>query len=82
MMILPRNSQHVLPNPSGGWSVKKGGAFKATKTFPTQKDAIRFARKVSKNQGSELYIHKRDGTVRSKDSYGSDDAPGLNREPR
>jgi len=68
-------TQHVVPNPKGGWSVKKGGASKATKTFDTQKKAISYAREVSKNQGSELYVHKRDGTIRSKDSYGNDPIP-------
>ena len=74
-MIMPANSQHVIPHPTGGWSVKKGGATRATKTFDTRKDAISFARKVSRNQGSELYIHRRDGTIRSKDSYGNDPYP-------
>lgn len=72
---MTRNTQHVVPNPNGGWSVKKGGASKATKTFATQREAISFARKISKNQGSELYVHKRDGTIRSKDSFGSDPFP-------
>lgn len=72
---MSRNTQHVVPNPNGGWSVKKGGASKATRTFDTQEKAISFARELSKNQGSELYVHKRDGTIRSKDSYGNDPHP-------
>jgi hypothetical protein len=72
---MAKNSQHVIPNPKGGWSVKKGGASRATKVFDTQEGAITFARKISRNQGSELYVHKRDGTVRSKDSYGNDPFP-------
>lgn len=72
---MTRNTQHVVPNPNGGWSVKKGGASRATKTFNTQQAAISYARKVSRNQGSELYVHKRDGTIRSKDSYGTDPLP-------
>ncbi|HYU30791.1 MAG TPA: DUF2188 domain-containing protein [Thermoanaerobaculia bacterium] len=72
---MSRNAQHVVPNPNGGWSVKKGGAAKATRTFATQGKAISYARELSKNQGSELYVHKRDGTIRSKDSYGNDPHP-------
>jgi len=74
---MTRNTQHVLPNPKRGWSVKKGGATKATKTFETQREAISFARKISKNQGSELYVHKRDGTIQRKDSYAADLLPPV-----
>lgn len=72
---MSRNTQHVVPNPRGGWSVKKGGAARATKTFETQRAAISYAREVSRNQGSELYIHKKDGTIRTKNSYGNDPHP-------
>lgn len=76
---MTRNTQHVVKNPKGGWSVKKGGALRATKTFDTQKEAISYARELSKNQGSELYVHKRDGTIQSKDSYGNDPHPPMDK---
>jgi hypothetical protein len=63
--------QHVVPN-GGKWSVRKAGAARATGTFSTQSEAIQEARKIAKNQGSELYIHGRDGRIRERDSYGSD----------
>lgn len=68
-------SQHVIPHPNGGWSVKKGGSMRSTKRFKTQKKAIEFARKVSKNQNAELYIHRKDGVIRRKNSYGKDPHP-------
>jgi hypothetical protein len=72
---MSKSSQHVVPHPDGGWSVKRGGATHATKRFETQREAISYGRKISKVQGSELYVHGRDGMIRSKDSYGSDPAP-------
>lgn len=72
---MAKNSQHVVPHPDGGWSVKKGGSVHATRRFETQREAISYGRKVSKNQGTELYIHGRDGMVRSKDSFGNDPHP-------
>lgn len=66
---MAKTSQHVLPNPNGGWSVLKSGASRATKKFETQKEAIIYARQLSRTQGTELYVHKRDGTILSKDSY-------------
>ena len=69
---MAKTSQHVLPNPNGGWSVLKSGASRATKKFETQKEAIIYARQLSRTQGTELYVHKRDGTILSKDSYALD----------
>lgn len=74
-IMAKRRTQHVVPNLKGGWSVRKGGAERASKRFETQKEAIQYARKVSKNQKAELYIHRRDGLIREKNSYGNDRYP-------
>lgn len=66
---------HVVSNPSGGWSVRKSGAARATRVFPTQTGAIGFARKTAKAAGSELYVHGSDGRIREKNSYGADFCP-------
>ena len=68
-------TQHVVPNPNGGWAVRKGGSDRVTKTFNKQSDAITFAKDISKNQGAELYIHGRNGMIREKNSYGNDPLP-------
>jgi len=72
---MAKKTQHVVPNPNGGWNVKRGGATRATESFETQSEAIKKAIKISKNQGSELYIHRKDGTIREKNSYGKDPCP-------
>jgi hypothetical protein len=64
--------QHVFPSPSGGWSVRKTGSSKATKTFPSKKDAVDAARQIARNQKTELYVHGRDGRIEQRDSYGSE----------
>lgn len=64
-------SQHVLPHPDGGWCVKRTGSSRATKRFETQQEAISYARKVTKKQHADLYIHRRDGMIQTKDSYGT-----------
>jgi hypothetical protein len=75
---MARNSHHVVPS-NGGWNVKKGGAEKASKHFEKKEDAIKYGRDVSTNSGSELYIHKKDGTIQRKDSYGNDPNPPRDR---
>jgi hypothetical protein len=72
---MAKKGQHVVPSTSGGWAVRKTGAERASKVFPTQQDAIKHARQVAKKEKSELYVHKKDGTIRERDSYGRDPFP-------
>ena len=68
-------NQHVLPHPDGGWQVKGAGNTKATVRTSTQKEAIEIGRQISKNQKSELVIHRANGRIRDKDSHGPDFCP-------
>ena len=68
-------NQHVTPHPAGGWQVKGEGNSKATVRTSTQKEAIDRARDISRNQGSELVIHRLNGMIRDKDSHGRDPFP-------
>lgn len=72
---MKRNSHHVVPNPDGGWDVKKGGAERASGHFETQKEAIDKGREISLNQHTEFFIHNRHGVIRDKDSHGGDKYP-------
>lgn len=72
---MTRTSFHVVPNPNGGWTVKKGKVSRASKRFATQVDAIEWAREASKTEGAEFVIHGRDGTIRSRDTYHHDPHP-------
>lgn len=67
-------NQHVVPHPQG-WAVKGAGNSKATKILPTQADAIAVAKGIAKNQESELVIHRPNGQIREKNSYGNDSYP-------
>lgn len=60
---------------AGGWQVKGEGNSKATVRTSTQKEAIDRARAISRNQGSELVIHRLNGMIRDKDSHGRDPFP-------
>jgi len=77
---MGRKSHHVVPDLNGGWNVKKGGAKRASKHFDNKKQAENWARQVSKNQRTELVIHKRDGTIQRKDSHGRDPHPPRDRK--
>lgn len=62
-------SQHIVPDQHGKWSVRRGGAERAAKVFSTQHDAVTYAKDIAKKQGGELYVHRIDGTIKNKDSY-------------
>lgn len=71
---MAKKSNHVVPS-SSGWAVKKSGSERASKTFGTKEKAINYGRELSKNEKTELYIHKRNGMIQNKNSYGNDPNP-------
>lgn len=72
---MPRRTHHVVPNPNGGWDVKKGGAQRASIHRDTKAEAERAGREISQNQGTEFVIHGRDGVIQRSDSHGGDPCP-------
>lgn len=68
-------NQHVTPRPDGNWQVKAEKALRATAVTKTQGEAIRIARDIARNQKSEIFIHRPDGRIRARDSYGNDPYP-------
>ena len=71
---MGNRAQHVVPN-GAKWSIRKAGSSKATNTFDTQEEAIEKGREFARNQGTELFIHGRNGRIRERDSYGNDPVP-------
>jgi hypothetical protein len=69
-----KKNQHVVPN-NDKWAIKGVGNSKYTKITQTQSEAIEIARKIAKNQQSELLIHGKNGQIRERDSYGNDSFP-------
>jgi len=68
-------NQHVTPHPKGGWQVKGAGNTRATARTATQGQAQQIARTIARNQHSEVVIHRPNGQIRAKDSYGHDPFP-------
>lgn len=74
---MPKGPQthHVVPNPQGGWDVKRGGASCASNHYNTKKEAIDRARVLSRNHNTELRIHNKNGRIAGSDSHGNDPYP-------
>lgn len=72
---MSRKEHHVVPNPKGGWDVKRDGAEKASVHTNTKQEAIDKGRVISRNQETEFIIHNRDGKISGADSHGNDPFP-------
>jgi hypothetical protein len=69
--------RHVVPNPEGGWDVRKPNATRASAHADTQREVISRGREITGNTGGESVIHGRDGQIRAKDTSrrGNDPLP-------
>lgn len=68
---MSKKNQHVVPK-GNNWAVKGAGNIKATKIVSTQSEAIKIARNISINPGSEMFIHRPNGQIRERNTYGKD----------
>lgn len=71
---MSKRNQHVVPHPQG-WAVKGEGASKATSVHPTQAQATQAGSEIARNQGTELLIHRGNGQIRARSSFGHDPYP-------
>ena len=69
---VEKKDRHVILNPRGGWSVRQTGASKASRTFANERDAVKYGRDLARKEQGGLYIHRKDGTIKDRNSYGSD----------
>lgn len=71
---MSRDTHRVMPH-ERGWQIKRDGDKRASRVVDTQREAIEIARPTSRNQGTELQIHGRNGQIRQSDSHGNDPFP-------
>ena len=62
------HNQHVVPHDEG-WAIKGEGNERYTAIYHYQDDAIDRAIRIAKNYGSDVIIHREDGTIRDRRSY-------------
>ncbi|MBB5957693.1 hypothetical protein FHS29_004288 [Saccharothrix tamanrassetensis] len=74
------DDRHVVPNPEGGWDVRKPDAARASGHFDTQAEATARAREIVANTGGDAIIHGRDGRIRSRDTSPKGNDPNPPRD--
>jgi hypothetical protein len=60
---------HVLYTPTGQWSLRRHGADRASRNFATRDAAVRFGKDFAQRNGFELFIHRSDGSVETRNTY-------------
>lgn len=71
--------QHVVPH-GDEWAVKREGADRVTSIHPTQSEAEKAGREIAQNQSTELFIHRPNGQIRDRDSFGYDPHPPIDKK--
>lgn len=67
-------SQHVVPY-GKDWAVRGEGDNRVTSVQNTQSEAYEVARQIAINNRSEVVVHRPNGQIRDKDSFGRDPFP-------
>jgi hypothetical protein len=69
-----KKNYHVVPH-NGEWAARAEGNQRVTQTASTQREAIQIAREHAINSQSEVVIHRPNGQIRDRNSYGNDPYP-------
>ena len=71
---MAKKNIHVVPSGTT-WAVKPAGGGQPLSTHPTQGAAVEAGRRVAQRDRTELVIHRPNGQIRDKDSFGNDPLP-------
>jgi len=65
---------HVVPR-DDCWAVRRDGNERATSVHATQEEAKKEAIRMAKRERTEVVIHRADGRILERDSYGNEPFP-------
>jgi hypothetical protein len=72
--MADKKNVHTVPT-DDGWANKREGATRASNTHARKADAEAAGRAAAKKDGVEHLIHRKDGTIGERNSYGNDPHP-------
>jgi hypothetical protein len=74
MAMVDKKNIHTVPT-EDGWANRREGAKRASSTHATKAEAQAAGRAAAMKDGVEHLIHKKDGTIGNRNSYGNDPHP-------
>lgn len=73
---MGNDNLHVMRSPTGdSWSVVKEAGPRTIRVFETRQAAITHGATLARDAQSGLYIHKPDGMIQEKRTYGHEKSP-------
>lgn len=66
-----RTNVHVVPH-GDRWATRREGASQVSRTYETQTEAAKAARETAQREHGETFIHRPNGQIRDRSSYGND----------
>lgn len=74
VMADEKKNVHTVPA-EDGWANRREGGKRASSIHATKAEAQAAGREAAKKDGVEHLIHKKDGTIGDRNSYGNDPHP-------
>jgi Uncharacterized protein conserved in bacteria (DUF2188) len=74
--VAKKPAIHTVPH-DGGWANRREGAARVSKVFPTKAAAQAAGRETARRERTEHIIHKKDGEIGGRNSYGNDPPPPM-----
>ena len=71
---MARDTHRVMPH-EDDWQVKRDGGKRASRVTDTKAEAEKIGRQISRNQETELQVHRKNMTIERSDSHGNDPNP-------
>ena len=71
---MSKKNVHIVPRDSG-WAVVREGSERDSSHHNTQTEAINAGRSTAQREHTEIFIHRPNGQIRERDSYGNDPYP-------
>jgi len=71
---MAKGNPHVVPR-GDGWAVQREHSDRASSLHNTQTEAAEAGRRIAQREHSELFIHRPNGQIRDRDSFGKDPFP-------
>ena len=71
---MAKKPAHTVPH-DNRWANRRAGSDRVSKTFDTKAEAQAAGRQTARRERTEHIIHKKDGTIGERNSYGNDPFP-------
>ncbi|WP_174615682.1 DUF2188 domain-containing protein [Virgibacillus ihumii] len=65
---LLEKGEHVVPH-DDGWAVQAKDAKQPSDIFEAKSDAVERGKEIARNKGTDVTIHRKDGTIEVHNSY-------------